>query len=55
MSHALPGETLYAMPAPGSLLRYLKSLLISSGEFLEACFDKIDEFRQRDTSQLAAG
>jgi hypothetical protein len=25
------------------------------GEFLEACFDKIDEFRQRDTSQLAAG
>jgi hypothetical protein len=29
--------------------------LISSGEFLEACFDKIDEFRQRDTSQLAAG
>ena len=29
--------------------------LISSGEFLEACFDKIDEYRQRDTSQLAAG
>jgi hypothetical protein len=29
--------------------------LISSGEFLEACFDKIDEFRQRDTSQLDAG
>ena len=27
MSHALPGETLCAMPALGSLLRYLKSLL----------------------------
>jgi hypothetical protein len=32
-----------------------QAFLISSGEFLEACFDKLDEFRQRDTSQLAAG
>jgi hypothetical protein len=39
--------------AGGAFLGIL--LLISSGEFLEACFDKIDEFRQRDTSQLAAG
>lgn len=33
----------------------MHNILISSGEFLEACFDNIDEFLQKDTSQLAAG
>jgi hypothetical protein len=38
MSHALPGETLYAMPAPGSLLRYLKSLLTTKcAKYAKAC------------------
>jgi hypothetical protein len=37
---------------PRSLLR---GDSFSSGEFLIACFDKIDEFRKRDTLQLSAG